>query len=367
MQTASDVAIEMKDLGNTDLERGGEPVPVKRSSCCGRVFKDWTQIPSTVCVSTSGALTVTFIIIAVAASLFMNDPNDATLRGGIIGGSSALAIFFLLNSAVQCVSCMRVRKFKPEKDLEDQIGTFRDRIGDLEGQNREIEDARKKLEQERAEWGNMLHQQDERAEKLQQRLDKKALQLDKVSRDLQGTQEALQQVSKAFEQFKAKTAEAYQFIAKLGEMNAGLGSQLKELGIQAEEFKELDKVWDGNIAGMSSETDEFIIQNRRLEALNLELQRQVKLMGSFHGMIAEIAAKVKDSAMRLDDYDDKLLKAADQLEKVEQEKSRRLGELETKLAEQKEILSTLKTVLLRQKNGEEKFKEVLAMINEILK
>ncbi|CRX37879.1 hypothetical protein [Estrella lausannensis] len=361
-----DTIIEMKDMSGGGTVGQGELVPVKRSSCCGRIFKDWTQVPSSVCVATNGALTIAAIVIVIAASLFMTDPSDAGLQKGIVIGGSVVAFILLLNGAAQCVSCMRVRQFKPEKDLEDQIGTFRDRVGDLEGQNKDLAETAKKLDAERQQWEDTYHKQEQATDRIQRTLDQRVQQFDAIRKQLETTTTELEQVSKAFDLFKKKTAETYQFIMKLGQVNLSLGMQLKELGIQAEEFKELDEAWDGNIAGLSGETDEFSVQNKRLEALNSELKRQVALMGTFHGMISEVASKFKESAARLDEYDDKLLEATKKLESAVREKSVQLAELEKKLAEQNEILGTLKKVLLGQKNGAEKFKEVIEMIEKIL-
>lgn len=362
----SDTAIEMRTVADVETGAQAEIVPVKRSSCCGRVFKDWTQVPSTVCIAANGGLTIAAVIIVIAASFFMTDPSEAALQKGIMIGGSIVAFVFLLSGAAQCVSCMRVRQFKPEKDLEDQIGTFREHVGDLEGKNKDLTDTAKKLEAERQQWEDTFHKQEKATDRVQQTLDQRILQLDQIRKQLETTRAELEQVSSAFDLFKKKTSETYQFILKLGQVNAQLGVQLKELGIRTDEFKELDRVWDGNISGLSSETDEFDLQNKRLEALNGELQRQVKLMGSFHGMIAEVAAKFKESAAKLDEYDDKLLAATKSLESTVHEKSLQLGELEKKLAEQKEILGTLKAVLLKQKNGSEKFKDVIEMIDRIL-
>ncbi len=278
--TGNHTIIEMNNI-TSDSGNAENLTPVDQPNCygrcCGRVYKDWTQV--------AGSFVGTGGVVGYGVGYSMESEMIK-----IIAIAALVGVILLFH--------VRISWLKPEKELEDQVNRYANQVERLENNVNRLSDERDRLEKVLTDANTTVTQL---AETLKVPVDR----LDRLSEVYKEVKDKLSVVIAASEQYR-----------KLSHVVAGQIKQLKSAGKTAsavnidlvDHLDDLDSIEDS----LSDEVNEYQTavdyqkaENARLQAISEAMSVDLDGLQKRHLALVEMLRQLHENTAKIDEADDK--------------------------------------------------------------
>lgn len=338
--------IELEDFPVNNNESVEKVDTKEKGSLFGRIFRTIYQVPDVV-VSVGNACSAGLGGLAMAVGqLAVTDPNAQavlTIGGGIV------CAWGVVNTGVNCLSCLVIRHYKDSSDLKKQTQRL--------GKEVDAADRLNVLYNKTLGGYEIVFEKNERL--LSQNIavtDKLELDLEKTKHELSNTTADLEEVTEKFN----KVAEAMNFF---GEEAKKLNKPIEELIGTNSDFQLILLEQGINVEGFETLVSKFEEEREEMDDLNEKHQKLTDENLKMNSQFNQILEKMQEHSLEIEDNKEGILEGLSEFGELGEKFSKLVLQLNQSNTFQEEI-NTLKKELEKKETTLQQIKTILSVLEE---